>query len=87
MGPLPRKKGSDGDFCRIVWKRHIVICIEVHAVSTDLPLHRSDSKLGSAGEFEIDAVFDAFGSATCSCGTTTRCNCRLDGYNPVLLVL
>jgi hypothetical protein len=30
---------------------------------------------------------DAFGSAACSCGTMSRCNSRLDGYNPVLLVL
>ncbi len=47
----------------IVWKRHIVICSEVHAVSADLPFHRSDTKLGPAGEFTVDSVSNAHCSA------------------------
>ncbi len=53
------EKDSDGRFSFIVWKGHIVICSEVHAVSADLPFHRSDTKLGPAGEFTVDSVSNA----------------------------
>jgi len=86
MRALPCEEDGDGGFCFIVWKRRNIICSEVHAVSADLPFHRSDTKLGSAGEFEVDSVSNASGSATCRCGSMTRCNCRLESYDPELLI-
>ncbi len=64
----------------------IIICSEVHAVLVDLSFHRSNTKLGPAGEFAVDFVSNAPGSATCRCGLPARCNCRFKGYDPVLLV-
>ncbi len=87
MRTLSSEEGGDGGFCFIAWKRRNVICSEMHAVSTNLPFHRSDTKLGPAGEFVIDSVSNALGSAACRCGSTARCNCRLESYDPVLLVL
>jgi hypothetical protein len=86
MRTLFSEKDSDGGFSFIVWKRHIVICSEVHAVSADLPFHRSDTKLGPAGKFAINSASNAPGSAACRCRSTARCNCRLESYDPVLLV-
>ena len=57
---------GDGGFCFIAWKRRIVICSEVHALSADLPFHRSGTKLGPAGEFAVDSVSNANNSITAS---------------------
>ncbi len=86
MRTLFSEKDSDGGVSFIAWKRHIVICSEVHAVLADLPFHHSDTKLGPAGEFAVDSVSDAPSSAACRYESTARCNCRLEGYDPVLLV-
>ena len=86
MRTLLSEEDGDGGFSFIAWKRHIFICSEVHAVSADLPFHRSDTKLGPAGEFAVDSVSNAPGSAACRYGSTARCNCRLESYDPVLLV-
>ena len=86
MRTLLSEEGGDGGFSFIAWKGCIVICSEVHAVSADLPFHRSDSKLGPAWEFAVDSVSNAPGSAACRCGSPARCNCRSDSYDPVLLI-
>jgi hypothetical protein len=65
MGTLLSEVGGDGGFRFIVWKRRIVICSEVHAIFSDLPFYRSDAKFGPAGEFAVDAVYNAPGSAAC----------------------
>ncbi len=83
MGTLS-EEGGDGGFS--VWKRHFFICSEVHAISSDLPLYRSDAKLGPARKFAVDSVSNASGSAACRCGSSAHCNCRLEGYDPVLLI-
>jgi hypothetical protein len=83
---LYTSRDGDGGFSFIAWKGRIVICSEVHAVSTDLPFHRSDTKLGPAGKFVVDTVSNAPGSAACRCGSTARSNCRLESYDPVLLI-
>jgi hypothetical protein len=86
MRTLLSEEGGDGGFSFIAWKGCIVICSEVHAVSVDLPFHRSDTKLGPAGEFAVDSVSNAPGSSACRYGSMARCNCRLESYDPVLLV-
>ena len=86
MGTLLSEEDGDGGFSFIAWKRRIVICSEVHAVSADLPFYRSDAKLGPAGKFAVDSVSNAPGSAACCCGSPARCNCRSDSYDPVLLI-
>ena len=86
MRSLLSEKDGDGGFRFIAWKWRITVCSEMHAVSTNLPFHRSDTKLGPAGEFAIDSVSNAPGSAACRCGSMARCNCRLESYDPVLLV-
>ncbi len=86
MRMLFSEKDSDGRISFVAWKRHIVICSKVHAVSADLPFHRSDTKLGPAGEFAVDFVSNAPCSAACRYGSTACCNCCLEGYDPVLLV-
>ena len=83
MGTLSEKGGDGG---RSVWKRRIFICSEVHAISSDLPLYRSDAKLGPARKFVVDSVSNAPGSAAFRCGLQAHCNCRLEGYDPVLLI-
>jgi len=87
MRTLSGEEGGDGGFCFIVWKRRNVICSEMHAVVANLPFHSSDTKLRSAGELAVDSVSNAPGSASCRCGSTARCNCRLESYDPVLLAL
>jgi len=86
MRSLLSEEDGDGGFRFIAWKWRITVCSEVHAVSADLPFHRSDTKLGPAGEFAINSVSNAPGSAACRCQSTARCNCRLESYDPVLLV-
>ncbi len=86
MRLLLSEKDGDGGFRFIAWKRRIIICSEVHAVLADLLFHRSDTKLGPAGKFAVDSVSNAPGSAACRCQSTARCNCCLEGYDPVLLV-
>ncbi len=86
MRTLLSEEDGDGRFRFIAWKRRIVIGSEVHAVSEDLPFHRSDTKLGPAGKFAVDSVSNAPGSAACCCGSTAHCNCRLERYDPILLV-
>ena len=56
MRSLLSEKDGDGGFRFIAWKWRITVCSEVHAVSADLPFHRSDTKLGPAGEFAVDSV-------------------------------
>jgi len=87
MRTLSSEEGGDGGFCVIAGKRRNVICSEMHADSADLPFHRSDTKLGPAGEFAVDSVSNAPGSAACHCASSARCNCHLESYDPVLLVL
>ena len=87
MRTLLSEEDGDGGFSFIAWKRGIVICSKVHAVLADLPFHRSDTKLGPAGEFAVDSVSNAPGSATCRCGSPARCNSRFKSYDPVLLVV
>jgi hypothetical protein len=84
MGTLS-EEGGDGGFS--VWKRRIFICRKVHVISSDLPLYRSDAKLGPARKFAVDSVSNAPGSAACLCGSPARCNCCLESYDPVLLIL
>ena len=86
MRTLLSEEDGYGGFSFVAWKGYIFICSEMHAVLADLPFHRSDTKLGPAGKFAVDSVFNAHGSAACRCGSTARCNCRLEGYDPVLLV-
>ena len=86
MRSLLSEKDGDGGFCCIAWKWCITVCSEVHAVLVDLPFRRSDTKLGPAGKFVINSVSNAPGSAACRCRSTARCNCRLESYDPVLLV-
>jgi hypothetical protein len=83
MGILLSEEDGDGGFSFIAWKRCIVICSEVLAVSADLPFYRSDAKLGPAGKFAVDSVSNAPGSASCRYGSPARCNCRSDSYDPV----
>ncbi len=64
MGMLS-EKGGDGGFSFSVWKKRIVICSKVHAISSDLPFNRSDAKLGPARKFAVDSVSNAPGSAAC----------------------
>jgi len=87
MRTLLSEEDGDGGFRFIAWKRRIVLCSELHAVSADLPFHHSDTKLGPAGKFAVDSVSNAPGSAACRCRSTARCNCHLESYDPVLLVL
>ena len=86
MRTLFSEKDSDGGVSFIAWKRHIVICSKVHAVSADLPFYRSDAKLGPAGKFAVDSVSNAPGSAACRCGLPAHCSCLSDSYDPVLLI-
>jgi len=83
MGTLSEEGGDGG--CS-VWKRCIFICSKVHAILSDLPLYRSNAKLRSARKFAVDSVSNASGSAPFHCGSQARCNCRLEGYDPVLLI-
>ena len=85
MGTLS-EEGSDGGFSFSVWKKCIIICSKVHAISSDLPFYRSDAKLGSARKFAVNYVSNVPGSAACCCGSPARCNCRLESYDPVLLI-
>ena len=62
MGSL-REEGSDEGFS--VRKRQVFICQKVHAILSDLPLYRSDARLGPAGKFAVDSVSNAPGSASC----------------------
>ena len=55
-------------------------------ISSDLHLYRSDAKLGPARMFAVDSVSNTPGSAACHCGSLARCNCHLEGYDPVLLI-
>ena len=87
MRTLSGEEGGDGGFSFIAWKRRNVICSEMHAVVADLPFHRSDTNLRPAGEFAVDSVSNAPGSAACRYGSMARCNCRLESYDPVLLAL
>ena len=86
MGMLSEEIG-DGWFSFSVWKRRIIICSKVHAILLDLRFYCSDAKLGPARKFAVDSVSNAPGSAACRCGSTARCNCRLESYDPVLLAL
>ena len=86
MRTLFSEEDSDGVVSFIAWKRHIVVCSKVHAVLADLPFHRSNTKLGPAGEFAVDFVSNTLGSAASRCGSTACCNCRFKSYNPVLLI-
>ena len=86
MRTLPCEEDGDGGFCFIVWKRCNIICSEVHAVLADLPFHRSNTKLGPAGEFAVDFVSNTPGLSASRCGSTACCNCRFKSYNPVLLI-
>jgi hypothetical protein len=70
MGTLS-EEGGDGGFS--VRKRRVFICSEVHAISSNLPLYRSDAKLGTAGKFAVDSVSNAPDSAACRCGSQARC--------------
>ena len=85
MGTLSEEGGGDGGFSA-VWKRRNFICSEVHTILSDLPLYRSDAKLGPARKFAVDSVSNAPGSAACRCGSPARCNCRSESYDPVLLI-
>ena len=85
MGTLS-EDGGDGGFSFSVRKKRIVICSKVHAISLDLPFYRSDAKLGPARKFVVDSVSNAPGLAACCCGSQARCNCSLEGYDPVLLI-
>ena len=86
MRTLLSEEDGYGGFSFVAWKGYIFICSEMHAVLADLPFHRSNTKLGPAGEFAVDSVSNAPGSAACHDGSTARCNCRLESYDPVLLV-
>jgi hypothetical protein len=86
MRTLLSEKDGDGRFSFVAWKGYIIICSKVHAVLADLPFHRSNTKLGPAGEFAVDSVSNAPGSAAFRDGSTARCNCRFKSYDPVLLV-
>ena len=83
MGTLSEEFG-DGGFS--VRKGCVIICSKVHAISLDLHLNCSDANLGPARKFAVDSVTNMPGSAACRCGSLTRCNCRLEGYDPVLLI-
>ena len=85
MGTLS-EEGGDGGFSFSVLKRRIVICSEVHAISSDLPFYHSDAKFGPARKFAVDSVSNEPGSAACRCGSPARCNCRLESYDPVFLI-
>jgi len=56
MRTLLSEEEGDGGFRFIAWKRRIVICSEMHAVSADLPFHSSDTKLGPARKFAVDSA-------------------------------
>ncbi len=83
MGMLS-EEGGDGGFS--VRNRCVSICSEVHEILSDLPLYHSDAKLGPARKFVVDSVSNAPGLAACCCGSQARCNCSLEGYDPVLLI-
>ena len=85
MGTL-REEGGDGGFSFSVSKKRIVICSKVHAISSDLPFYRSDATLGPARKFAVASVSNAPGLAACCCGSPARCNCRLESYDPELLI-
>jgi hypothetical protein len=53
---------------------------------SDSHLYRSDAKLGPARKFAVDSVFNTPGLAACRCGSPASCNCRLEGYDPVLMI-
>ena len=53
MGTLLSEEDGDGGFSFIAWKRRIVICSEVHAVSADLPFHRSEPSLDLLGSLQL----------------------------------
>ena len=86
MRTLLSEEDGYGGFSFVAWKGYIFICSEMHAVLVDLPFHRSNTKLGPAGEFAVDFVSNTLGSAASRCGSTACCNCRFKSYNPVLLV-
>ena len=86
MRTLLSEEDGDGGFGFVARKRRIVICSKVHAISADLPFHCSDTKLGPAGEFAVDSVSNAPGSAACRDGSTACCICCLESYDPELLV-
>ncbi len=65
----------------------IVRCGTMHAISSDLSFYRSDTELGPARKFAIDVMADALGTAAGSFRALARCDCRLDGYDPVLLTI
>ncbi len=58
---------------------------QMHAISSDLSFYHGDTKLGPARKFAIDVVVDVLGMATSSFRALARCNCHMDGYDPVLL--
>jgi hypothetical protein len=84
MGTLSEEFG-DGGFSA-VRKGCVFICRVVHAISSDLHQSRSDAKLSPARKFVVDSVSNTPGSAACRCGSPARCNRRLEGYDPVLLI-
>ena len=63
MRTLLSEEDGDGGFSFVAWKRRIVICSEVHAVSADLPFYHIDAKFGPAGKFAVDSVSNAPGLA------------------------
>ncbi len=83
MGTLSEEFG-DGWFS--VRKGRVFICREVHAILLDLHLYCSDVKLGPARKFAVNSVSNTPGLAACHWGLPARCNCRLEGYDPVLLI-
>jgi hypothetical protein len=83
MGTLSEEFG-DGWFS--VRKGRVFICKEVHAISLDSHPYHSDAKLGPARKFAVNSVSNMPGLAACRCGLPARCNCRLEGYDPVLLI-
>ncbi len=63
-----------------------MICSKVHAISSNLPFYHSDAKLGPDRKFVVVSVSNAPDLAACCCGLPARCNCRLESYDPVLLI-
>ncbi len=79
------EKGGDGGCSNR--EGCIVRCGEMHAISSDLSTYCGDTELEPARKFAIDVVADALGAAAGSFRALARCNCHLDGYDPVLLTI
>ncbi len=68
------------------WSVSVVSCRSVHLVSSDLHLYCRDAKLGPARKFKINFMSNMLGLSACCCGALARCNCCLEGYDPILLI-